>query len=225
MTLKIRFADREDGARSSTRSTQANRFAHVITIVVGDHGEGLMQHGTMQPRAVALRRADAGSLRVPLAERPETAADHRGARERSRTWLRPYSELAGLARPPEFQGRSLAGVIRGEESADPERSSSANGATTTRRCLQGVRVVGEQFRTAIWPLEVHRGAPARAPLSCSIWRPIRMSTGTSSSERGEQASELARVLARVGRRVRAAGPAESVSPEDVEKLRALGYVP
>jgi arylsulfatase A-like enzyme len=218
---EIRFADREMGAIFDALD-QANRFAHVITIVVGDHGEGLMQHGTMH-HGLSLYEEQ---MRVPFVfhwpsvlKQPQTIEAPVEIEDLAPTVL----ELAGLARPPEFQGRSLAGVIRGEESADPERLIFLQRRHYDATVLQGVRVVGEQFglRSGRWK---YIEAPGEGTFELFDLATDPHEHRNVFEERGEQASELARVL-HAWAESPAAGPAESVSPEDVEKLRALGYVP
>jgi arylsulfatase A-like enzyme len=218
---EVHYADRGMGEIFDALAA-AGRFDRVLTIVVGDHGEGLMQHGHMnhgltiyeeQMRVPFVFHWPNG-LGKPLAiDAPVQIVD-----------LAPtVLDLAGIAPLPQFQGMTLAPILRGEVGADPERPVYLQRRRYDSSFVQGIRVVGEQFglRVGHWK---YIEAPDEGSYELFDLARDPGEKANLFDARRDQASALAQIL-HVWAQSPSGAPAESVSPEDTERLRALGYVP
>jgi choline-sulfatase len=217
---EVRFADREMGAIFDALET-AGRFDQVITIVVGDHGEGLMQHGHMfhgltiyeeTVRVPFVFHWPWGLTRPHVIEQPVQIVD-----------LAPtVLELAGM--PPEsaFEGVNLAPILRGQDAADSERPVFLERRFYETPEVQGFRVAGSKVgvRVGRW-----KYIEARDEGTYELYDLVSDPGEKQNLYEKERAraDELARVL-RAWADEPVASPAAPVSPEDAERLRALGYV-
>jgi len=217
---EIRFADREMGAIFDALSA-GGRFDRVLTIVVGDHGEGLMQRGHMhhgltiheeQMRVPFVFHWPYGLKKPVVIEAPVEIVD-----------LAPtVLELAGIAPESQFQGTSLARVMRGEAAADPERTVFLQRRRYDPTEIEGIRVVGEQLglRLGRWKYIEAREEGTYALFDLVTDPGERRNLFETQDGKSDELAHILHAWADSS-----AGPAAPpVSPEDAEKLRALGYV-
>jgi choline-sulfatase len=217
---EVRFADREMGAIFDALES-AGRFDQVVTVVVGDHGEGLKQHGHMFHGLTIYEE----TVRVPFVfhwpwglREPRVIEPPVQIVDLAPTVL----ELAGIPPESSFQGMTLAPILRGQGDADPERPVFLERRLYETPVVQGFRVAGAKLglRQGRW-----KYIEARDEETYELY--------DLASDPGEQknlfeserarAEELARVL-HAWADGPAATPAPPVSPEDAERLRELGYV-
>ena len=216
---EIRFADREMGAIFDALAA-VGRFDRLLTIVVGDHGEGLMQHGHMTHGLMIYEE----TVRVPFVFHfPRRLAPRVIEPPVQIVDLAPtVLELAGLAPEPGFPGQSLAPAMRGEAALDPEQPVYLERRLYETEVVDGLRVAGQKLgvRLGHW-----KYIEARDEGSYELYD-LGSDPGELenlyAAERA-RSEELARVL-RAWADGPAASPAAPVSPEDAERLRALGYV-
>ena len=190
-----------------------------IVAVSADHGEGLLQHGELHHGTQLYEE----QMRVPLLLRwPRGLPAGRvidGAV--SLIDLAPtLLELAGV--PPEagdaMQGRSLAPVLEGRAPLDPARPIFLFRPNNTD-------IPGEQYavRQGDWKLIRGPGEGRRELFDLS--QDPRELADRAAAE-AARADELERQIAAWLREHERPDPAPGgVSPEDLERLRALGYVP
>jgi arylsulfatase A-like enzyme len=190
-----------------------------IVAVSADHGEGLLQHGELHHGTQLYEE----QMRVPLLLRwPRGLPAGRvidGAV--SLIDLAPtLLELAGV--PPEagdaMQGRSLAPVLEGRAPLDPARPIFLFRPNNTE-------IPGEQYavRQGDWKLIRGPGEGRRELFDLSQDPREREDRAAAEAAR---ADALERQIAAWLREHERPDPAPGgVSPEDLERLRALGYVP
>jgi arylsulfatase A-like enzyme len=190
-----------------------------LVAVSADHGEGLLQHGELHHGTQLYEE----QMRVPLLLRwPRGLPAGRvvdGAV--SLIDLAPtLLELAGLA--PEagdvMQGRSLVPVIRDREALDPLLPIFLFRPSNTE-------IPGEQYavRQGDWKLIRGPGEGRRELFDLS--KDPRERTDRAAEEPA-RADELEQHIAAWLREHERPDPApDAVSPEDLERLRALGYAP
>jgi arylsulfatase A-like enzyme len=193
--------------------TARGRWDDTVLVVTSDHGEGFWEHQRLLHGHAPYEE----QIRVPLLIRfpawmriePGRRAAPVGLIDLMPTLL----ELAGIAVPAECRGRSLAAAIRGEE--DAARAilveTGRERALRTRDAKVLVRRDGdaasvEYYDLAVDPAE-HRNlaAPCAGPCRDGVRRLREL-------ERG--------LIARGGDAAQPSG----VTPEEVEELRALGYL-
>jgi arylsulfatase A-like enzyme len=217
---EIRFADREMGAIFDALEA-AGRFDEVLTIVVGDHGEGLMQHGHMYHGVLIYEE----TVRVPLVfhwpsrlSEPLVIEEPVEVLDLAPTLL----ELAGLAPLPQFQGTSLAGVMRGQAVADPERPIFLERREFDTPVVDGFRVIGNKFglRQGRWKY-IEAKEEGTHELYDLANDPHERSNLFET--RPDESATLARVL-HVWIDGSSPPSVPAVSPEDARGLRELGYV-
>jgi choline-sulfatase len=189
-----------------------------LVVVTADHGEGLMDHGHMEHGVHIYEE----QVRVPLLIRLPgivAASTQRTAPVELLDLAPTITDLLGVPTPDTFQGRSLAPALRGEAELDPEhpvrlfrRHYADRGDRGAPKGVQyGVRV-GE-WKYIERPDE---GAPELYDLRADPTERRNL-----IRNRPEVAARLSPLLVRWGE-----DAAESValSPEEEERLRALGYV-
>jgi len=217
---EIHFADREMGAILDALAA-AGRLDQVLTIVVGDHGEGLMQHGHMyhgltlyeeQVRVPLVFHWPRGLPKPLVIEAPVEIVD-----------LAPtVLELAGLPPVPGFRGTSLARAMRGQAVVADDRPVFLQRRHYDSQVLQGIRVIGEQ-------LGVRRGrwkyieAPEEGTHELFDLAADPGERQNLFGSRPEQSGEFAALL-HTWTDANPSAPVAPVSPQDAERLHALGYV-
>jgi arylsulfatase A-like enzyme len=217
---EIHFADAELG-RLLDELNRAGVLEQTLTIVAGDHGEGLMQHGHMTHGLMIYEEA----VRVPLLFHwPRAVQGPRRVAGAAQLLDLTPTVLDLLGEPLRRLGhaRSLARILRGQDSPDPQPEIFLQRRLYETETVGNIRVKGEKtaVRAGRWkyieapeegtyelydletdPRELH-----------NLYRPSVV-----------EASVLARKL-QAWRQSVPSPPVLSVSEEDARRLRSLGYV-
>jgi len=219
---EIHYADARLGSIVD-RLAASGLLDDTILVVVGDHGEGLMQHGWMTHGMMVYEEA----VRVPLVVRwpRRIAGGRRLAAPVSLVDLAPtLLDLAGLGEAlPARQGRSLAPALLEGLPLDAGRPVVAQRRTYKRQRLRGHDVAGEKssVRVGRWK---YIEAPTEGTRELYD---LELDPGELENLVDTRTRETARLAGELAS-WRAATPEEfggEVAPDDVERLRALGYVP
>ncbi len=208
---------------------------NTLVVLVGDHGEGLMQHGYLLHGPNIYEEA----VRVPLMVRwpNQIPAGQVLSAPVEMVDLSPtILDLLGVKPPPvPIQGRSLAAALRGEEELDSERPVYLHRRPYNERTLktlpkynpQGVdsiRVAGQKYGIRVGKWKYIEGAEEGTKELFDL----EADPGEESnlySTRLEKAAELASQLESWRRSHTPAGLVHvPVSEEDKRRLHALGYV-
>jgi arylsulfatase A-like enzyme len=198
---------------------------NTIVAVTADHGEGLMQHGLLLHGAQIYEE----QVRVPLLLRwpGQLPAGRVIEGAVSLIDLAPtLLELAGV--PVEardaLQGRSLVPVIEGREPVDPSQPIFLFRQHYERGFDSGVPVAGEQYAVRLGDWKLILGPEEGTRQLFDVARDPRERRNLAA-EQPERAAELERRIAEWrAQHARAETAPEAISPEDLERLRALGYV-
>lgn len=217
---EIHFADAEMGKILDALG-DSGRLADTLTIVTADHGEGLMDHGYMNHGLFLYEEA----MRVPLVFHWPGRLPSGGVVEApvQLVDLMPtvldLLEVASEAHPPE--GRSLKGALAGHE--EPERPIFLQRRAFVTEKVRGFRVRGDKsaVRAGKWK---YIEAPQENGFEL-----YDLTSDPSEQRNVVQAfPREAEVLAPLLRNWLLTGPTHSdirqPSQEDLERLRALGYV-
>lgn len=204
---QLAFVDARLGALFE-RLEEEGLYERSLIVLLGDHGEGFMEHGFLAHSNTPYEEL----IRVPLLVKLPGSA-HGGRRVASPVALVDVAatllDVYGAERPEPFDGRSLAPLWRGDARAAAE---------ATRPILSELRD-RMSVRTARWKyLEDPRDGARLYDLERDPGE-----TRNVLARNAETARELAAVAerARASRRARAR---RELSEETVEQLRALGYV-
>lgn len=196
-----------------------------LVVVVGDHGEGLMDHGWMEHGLQLYEEA----VRAPWIVR-WTGMIPPGTRLVGPVILADLFptllDLTGIPPPPgERHGLSLATVLRGGGELDPERDVFLQRRFYEVEAIQGRRVRGDKFavRKGRWKYieAVEEGTFELYDLSRDTGEEVNL-----HAEFPREARDLSERIAAWRSAVGGGGPpaVETISPEDAERLRTLGYV-
>ena len=219
---EIHYADAQVGALLD-RLAEAGTLDDTLVAIVGDHGEGLMQHGWMTHGMMLYEEA----VRVPLILRwPARIPGGRVVAEPvelvdlAPTLLELLGVRDALPRP---QGRSLAAAVLGDATLDPENPVFLQRRVYRRQKLRGLAVAGEKLgvRAGRWKY-VEAGEEGTRELYDLSSDPGELTN--LADTRPEEAQRLHEAIAAWRART-PEGRAAEVSEDDVERLRALGYVP
>jgi arylsulfatase A-like enzyme len=218
---EIHYADAQMGALLDALFS-AGRLDSMLTLVTGDHGEGLMQHGHMEHGLHIYEEA----VRVPLvAHWPAAFGARRLAGPVQLADLAPtVAELAGLSWPPApGQGRSLAAALRGREEPDAGREVFLQRRRYDEPLATGRVVKGQQYalRSGRWKY-IESRAEGTFELYDLAADPREERNLLPSAPAG--AAALPARLAAFVRSAPAAPAAPPVGEEEARKLRSLGYV-
>jgi arylsulfatase A-like enzyme len=219
---EISFSDREIGKLLQVLE-ESDLERDTLVVVTADHGEGLMQRGHMHHGVHIYEEA----VRVPLLFRWP------GKIEAGRTLGEPVElidlmptilELVGVEPGDAFHGRSLAGALAGGESLDPQRSVFLHRRHYEPRRIGDIAVAGEKFGIRVGPWKYIVGEeegtrelfnlqedPGELVNVCERFPAVA----------DELQEKLAAWKEAFGRED---GGLETLSPEDLERLKALGYV-
>ena len=194
-----------------------------IVVVVGDHGEGLMQHGHMYHGVHIYEEG----VRVPLIVRWP------GVIEPGRALAGPVQlmdlaptllDLIGINGGSAFQGESLAGRLLDDEPGDPERSIYLyRRPYAAGKLADGIFAAGQKFglRTGRWKLI---DGPEERSLELFDLESDPGERSNLAVEEPERTESL-RLRLREWRRLHTNAEGEPIvlSEEDRTRLRALGY--
>lgn len=220
---EIHYADAQLGALLD-RLEGARLLDDTLLVVVGDHGEGLMQHGWMTHGMMIYEEA----VRVPLVVRwpVRIPGGRRIAEPVEMVDLAPtILGLLGVADAlPGRQGRDLAPALLGRTALDPQAPVFLQRRTYKRQRLRGTfEVAGEKFglRSGRWK---YLEAPDEGTRELYDLERDPAELSSLAAERPEEVARLSDSLAAWRERTPEGRPGE-VAPDDVSRLRALGYVP
>lgn len=211
-----------DGMRSS------GLLARTIVVLTSDHGESFFEHGYQQHGP----RVDDPVMRVPLIVRlPPTHPDHRAgvridALVRTVDIFPTLLEAVGIPVPEGLDGISLLPALRGEALprlwAYGETGRSFMGIDPERQ-LSGVAGKQRMIRTAEWKL-VH--VPDAEGGQDRLYR-LRSEAGESedvSADFPERVTQLRGLLDPILASEPHRPADRELTPQEIEELRALGYV-
>lgn len=218
---EIAFTDDEVG-RLLAHLTARGLDRDTLVVVTADHGEGLGQHGVLGHAVNIYEEAVSVPLIVRWTGTIEAGRTIDGPVE-SVDVLPTVLELLGLPQDDAGRGQSLAGALLRGEALDPDRAVFTHRRPYDESAVEaGKRVHGDL-------LGVRRGRYKWIEGSVDGTRELfdlssdPRETVNLTARDAERAAELSREVAAFRRaHTRAAGDA-TVSPEDRERLRALGY--
>ena len=217
---EIHFADAELG-RLLDELDHFGLLAQTMSIVAGDHGEGLMQHGHMGHGLMIYEEA----VRVPLVVHwPRALPGPRRVAGPVQLLDITPTVLDLLGKPLDTLGhaRSLAPILRGRDSPDPAREVFLQRRRYETETVGTVHVKGEKtaVRQGRWKyIEApEEGTHELYDLAADPHELLNL-YGPSVVEASLLAGKL-----QAWRQSVAPPPVLSVSEEDARRLRSLGYV-
>lgn len=218
---EIGFTDQEVG-RLLDRLGELGLDERTLVIVTSDHGEGLMQHGHMHHGLQIYEEL----VRVPLLLRLP------GAIEAGRTIDEPVTvvdlfptifSLLELDSPTRLQGIDQAAAILNDAVPAPQRPIYLHRRHYDAGVVAGIPVAGEQFGMRIGDWKYIEGKQEEIRELFDLQRDPGESINLVQAE-PKIADDLARTLESWKRgQLRAASEA-TISPENLAKMQALGYV-
>jgi arylsulfatase A-like enzyme len=218
---EIHFADQEMG-KLLDRLRAAGQLRNTLVIVVGDHGEGLMQHGWMMHGLQIYEEA----VRVPFVLR-WPARLPRGRRIKAPVEIVDLTPtvlaLLGLPAPGRFDGINLADAATGAASLDPLRAVRLQRRTYQGKGEARIEIRGEKYgvRVGDWK---YIEAPDEHTYELYDLALDPGETRNLAAVKPDERIALSAVLDRwVGRSV-AKSTRPQIDPENARKLEALGYV-
>ena len=205
---------------------KAGHMDDALIIITSDHGEGFGEHGTVDHFLSAYQEV----LRVPLIMRgPGVPAGRRVSAPVSHVDLVPtVLELAGAAPREDAEGLSLVPLLDGRDDA-PYRQrpiyGEASGGLSWESVAPGQFPVRRALRRDNWKL-VHDKKSGRFEL---------YDLATDPGEQHDRFDEMPAIASRLADEMRErydgfgseaeSGEEVELSEEEIEQLRALGYIP
>lgn len=193
-----------------------------LLVLVGDHGEGLGQHGHWEHGLLVYEEA----IRVPLVVRwpGRVPAGLRVPGPVPLVDLRPtLLELAlGPGQAGRIQGVSQARVLTGAARADPDRPIFASRRFYEPEKAAAYKIAGDKHAVRVGAWKYLEAPEERSRELFELG-----SDPGELTNRVEAQPEKARALqALLGewQRAQTGAPRQAVAAEDIERLRALGYV-
>jgi arylsulfatase A-like enzyme len=210
---EIRYADEEVG-RVLDHLQARGLAASTLVVVTSDHGEEFLEHGSWEHQKTLYEEV----IRIPLVVRGPGIAPRRDSAPVSLLDVAPtVLAWAGVTSPAGFQGRSLLA---------PPGDLEAYGETehTTDRTRKLFLRAGQGRWKAIVSLDASSERPVREE-----WYDLATDPGeTRSVPPAPAVADAIRARAlehwRADRRTEAPARPVCLSPEQTERLRALGYV-
>jgi arylsulfatase A-like enzyme len=218
---EIAFADDRVGALLQTLD-ELGRRDDTLVIVTADHGEGLMQHGHMHHGVQIYEE----SVRVPLIfrlpGRLPAASTVEGPVELTDIFP-TVLQLLEIPHTGQIHGRSLVAALDGSEPLDPERPVHLHRRHYDPQTIGEIAVDGEQFgvREGKWKY-IEAEAEGRRELY-----DLEADPAESRNVHDEQPEVAAQLSERVAGWKLAYGreqEGQELSAEDIERLKALGYI-
>jgi arylsulfatase A-like enzyme len=222
---EIAFVDQQLGAL--LEALDEHRLEeNTIVAITADHGEGLMQHGLLLHGAQIYEE----QVRVPLLLRWPARLPAGRVIEGAVSLIDVAPTLLELAGVPievgdAWQGRSLVPVIEGREALDPSQPIFLFRQHYEHGYDSGTPVAGEQYGIRVGDWKLILGPEEGTRQLFDVARDPRERRDVAAEE-PERAAELERRIADWrAQHTREETAPEAISPEDLERLRALGYVP
>jgi arylsulfatase A-like enzyme len=221
---EIAFTDQQLGVLLDALD-ERGLAGNTIVSVTADHGEGLMQHGLLLHGAQIYEE----QVRVPLVLRWPDRLPAGSVIEGpvSLIDLAPtLLELAGVehAEDEPMNGRSLVPVLEGREPVDPTEPIFLFRQHYERGFDSGVPVAGEQYGVRLGDWKLILGPEEGTRQLFDVARDPRERRDLAA-EQPERAAELEeRIAAWRAQHTRVEAAPDAISQEDLERLRALGYV-
>jgi arylsulfatase A-like enzyme len=219
---EIRYTDSQL-ARIFAEMKKLGLFRSATIVLLSDHGEEFLDHGSWEHQKTLYEE----QLRIPLLIKLP-AGEGAGRRVRHQVRLIDVAptllEILGLPAPGSFQGRSLVDLVRGgtdfptEAWAETEHTVDGSHKLALRRGAARNK----------WILSYREHSPP----GLELYR-LGEDPGETRNLAPSEGAEVRDILARAesflsdARRRRTEGPAPSrpaLTPEMLERLRALGYV-
>ena len=218
---EIAFADDRIGALLDALG-RLGVARDTLVVLTADHGEGLMQHGHMEHGVQIYEEA----VRVPLLFRLPGRIEAGGVVSEPVELIDLFPtvlELIGAERPPGLTGRSLAGALTAGARLDPKRPIHLHRRYYAPGRVGDIEVAGEKFGIRIGPWKYIEGEEEGTRELFNLdedpgERVNRYATGGDVVERLRASLTAWRTA--FDRKT----PPGSISPEDRERLRAMGYV-
>jgi arylsulfatase A-like enzyme len=219
---EIAFADREVGKLLEFLKT-SGLDRDTLVVVTADHGEGLMQHGHMNHGVQIYEEA----VRVPLLFRLP------GRIEAERTLGGPVElvdvmptvlDLAGVEPPEGQQGRSLAGALEEGVPLDPGRAVFLHRRHYEPGQIGNIPVAGEKFGVRAGPWKYIEGEDEGTRELFNLKNDPGERVNLYETSRAVADELRARIAEWKATHARDTGDRPELSPEDLERLKALGYV-
>jgi hypothetical protein len=219
---EVFFMDRHFG-RLLDRLRESGEYERTIIVVVADHGQGLGDHGWFAHRLLYQEQ-----IRVPLLVRVPGEPTGVVVDDLVRTIdiLPTILEAAGRPVPRSVQGKSMLGLMRGED--EPPRTGYAEALSTLDTHAPPTLPPHQRdllfaVVTRNWKLIYHRNEPRNSELYDLIEDPGELRN--LAGELPAQARLLLDSLEASGAMaIRRIDPGAPMDPEALEKLRSLGYV-
>jgi arylsulfatase A-like enzyme len=221
---EIAFADQQLGALLDALS-ERGLAENTLVAITSDHGEGLMQHGHLLHGAQIYEE----QVRVPLLLRWPARLPAGRVIEGAVSLIDLAPTLLELLGVPieagdAWQGRSLVPVLEGREAVDPARPIFLFRQHYEHGYDSGTPVAGEQYAVRLGDWKLILGPEEGTRQLFDVARDPRERRDLAA-EQPERAAELERRIADWRRQhTRQETAPEAISPEDLERLRALGYV-
>jgi arylsulfatase A-like enzyme len=219
---EIAFADHEVGKLLEFLET-SGLDRNTLVVVTADHGEGLMQRGHMNHGVHIYEEA----VRVPLLFRlpGRIAAGRSLAGPVELVDVMPtVLELAGVEPPEGQQGRSLAAALQGGAPLDPERAVFLQRRHYESKQVGNISVAGDKFAVRVGPWKYIEGEEEGTRELFNLEDDPGELVNLYESSRAVADELRARIAAWKSNCARETGDRPKLSPEDRERLRALGYV-
>jgi arylsulfatase len=217
---EIRFFD--EGLRSMVASLDARGVLdNALIVITADHGEELLDHGGLgHGKTVELEQ-----LRIPLVFAGGVAERWAGVQVsetvRNLDLAPTLVELAGAEIPPDFEGRSLLPLIRGEGTEPAPISFAWNAAlrSLTSEEWHCMRDLGSD-RLVLY----HRLSDPAGTIDVAESHPDIAGLCLRELDRLEEIKRETEDRARALKAIETAGEAPTESDEVVDQLEALGYI-
>ncbi|HXV61058.1 MAG TPA: sulfatase [Vicinamibacteria bacterium] len=190
-------------------------FEESIIVVTSDHGEEFLEHGGWEHQKTLYEE----QLRIPLVVKLPLSLGHPNGRVEAQVSLidvaPTVAQVLGVEVPETFQGRSL---LDGDEPveawSETEHTLDGSHLIAMRRGASGDKVIytlkGNEVGVRVFDL---------------LADPEERNGEEGDSGRLSQALDAYLTAATARRAGKSASPKVELTPEEVERLRALGYIP